>query len=66
MDRRLLNRTEAAKYLGFHRRTLEAWQHNGFGPDVIHLPSGRPAYSIQDLDRFIDENRVPKGNGEAA
>jgi hypothetical protein len=65
MGKKLLNRTEAAAYLGFDRKTLEAWNRQGRGPDVIDLPSGRPAYCIDDLIRFIDENRVPMGNGEA-
>ena len=52
--------TEAGAYLGFDRRTLEAWDKRGVGPDVVRLPSGLPAYAIKDLDAFIDRSREKK------
>ena len=61
MDKKLLNRTESAAYLGKDRRTLEKWDKNGVGPHVIRLPSGLPAYARDDLDGFIDSHREMKG-----
>ena len=63
--KKLLNRTEAGAYLGFDRKTLENWDRQGVGPDVVRLPSGLPAYAIKDLDAFIDRSREKKC-GDAA
>ena len=60
-DRKLLNRSAAAAYLGFDRRTLEDWDRRNIGPHVIRLPSGLPAYAVEDLDGFIDAHREKKG-----
>lgn len=54
---RLLNRSDAARYLGKHRRTLEVWERRGWGPPVVRLPSGLPAYIDEDLDDFIESLR---------
>lgn len=56
--KRLLNRSEAAEYLGRNRRTLEHWEAQRIGPPVVRLPSGMPAYLIADLDRFIEQHRI--------
>ena len=61
MEKKLLNRSEAAAYLGFDRRTLEGWDRRNIGPHVIRLPSGLPAYAVSDLDGFIDAHREIKG-----
>lgn len=61
MQKKLLNRSEAAAYLGFDRRTLEGWDRKGIGPDVIRLPSGLPAYCIDHLDEFIESSRQRRG-----
>lgn len=47
-----LNRTQAADYLGYHRKTLESWQKKGIGPEVLLLPSGLPVYRVTSLERF--------------
>ena len=61
MEKKLLNRTGAAAYLGFNRKTLEGWDRRNIGPHVIRLPSGLPAYSVDDLNEFIDSHREYKG-----
>ena len=60
MEKKLLNRTEAAAYLGFSRKTLENWAAQNVGPDVVRLPSGLPAYCVDHLDEFIETNREIK------
>ncbi len=57
----LLNRTETAEVLGKNRRTLEKWDKDGVGPDVIRLPSGMPVYHVDDIEAFINACRVHKG-----
>jgi len=53
MNKQLLNRTAAAAYLGFDRRTLMNWEKQGYGPKPVRLPSGMPYYSLKSLDEFI-------------
>jgi len=53
MEKKLLNRTEAATYLGFDRRTLRNWEKQNFGPRPERLPSGQPYYSRESLDKFV-------------
>ena len=53
MNKRLLNRTEAADYLGFDRRTLLNWEKQNYGPKPERLPSGQPYYSRESLDQFV-------------
>ena len=53
MNKKLLNRTEAAEYLGFDRRTLLNWEKQNYGPKPERLPSGQPYYARDVLDRFV-------------
>ena len=53
MEKKLMNRTEAAGYLGFARETLLKWEKQGYGPEPKRLPSGLPVYSREALDSFI-------------
>lgn len=53
MSKKLLNRTEAAEYLGFDRRTLLNWEKQNYGPKPERLPSGQPYYSRDALDKFV-------------
>ncbi len=53
MAKRLMNRTEAAAYIGVDRRTLLDWEQRNFGPKPAHVPSGLPYYSRDALDAFI-------------
>ena len=58
MTKRILNRTEAAAYLGFNRKTLEAWERQGAGPAVIALPNGKPGYNAEELNRYAREGEA--------
>ena len=53
MDKKLLNRTEAATYLGVDRRTLLNWEQQNYGPRPVRVPSGQPYYSRDALDAFV-------------
>lgn len=57
MEKQLLNRTEAAAYLGFDRRTLLNWEKQGIGPKCKRIPGGFAYYSRESLDAFIAEFR---------
>ncbi len=46
----LLNRTEAAEFVGLSRRTLYGWAKDGMGPTVIHGPNGLPYYARKVLE----------------
>ena len=61
--KQILNRTEAADYLGFNRKTLEAWEKQGVGPSVIQLPNGNPGYCIRELDRYAMEGEREVAHG---
>ncbi len=53
---RLLNRTEAAHFLGISRRTLEKWAVTGDGPPFYKL-GGRVLYDQSDLEDWIASKR---------
>lgn len=53
MEKKLLNRTEAATYLGVNRRTLRNWEEKNYGPKPTRVPSGQPYYSRDALDAFV-------------
>ena len=58
MKNGLMNRIEAADYLGVSPATLAAWQVNG-KKKVPHLKLGkRVRYRAADLDRFIESEIV--------
>lgn len=54
---RAYSTTDAAKYLGISRHTLEAWRVQGRGPSYRRLGTGRAAramYLVEDFDAWID------------
>ncbi|AOP53450.1 helix-turn-helix transcriptional regulator [Brevibacterium aurantiacum] len=57
MRPRAYSTTDAAKYLGISRHTLEAWRVQGRGPAYRRLGTGHAAramYLVEDLDSWID------------
>lgn len=46
-----VNRTDAAKFLGVARKTLEEWHRLGKGPRSRRV-GGRAFYSLADLQAF--------------
>ena len=57
MTPRVLNRREAAAYLGISKKTLDRWTGRGvIGP--LQFPSRRVAYDRRDLDRLIEDSKT--------
>ncbi len=46
----------AAAYLGISPRTMESWRVRGGGPPFLKL-GGTVLYDIEDLERYVAENR---------
>lgn len=64
MHNKLLNRTEAAEYLGLKTpKTLLNWERSGKGPKSGRTPTGKPIYTIPALDEFV---REVMGNNQEA
>ncbi len=54
MEKLLMNRTEAADYIGVHRHTLRQWEERGVGPRPQKIgDKGRAFYARQALDQFV-------------
>ena len=54
---RHLTQSQAAAYLGFAERTLEAWRNEGTGPSYYRI-GRRIRYAAADLDEFLARGRV--------
>jgi hypothetical protein len=61
----LLTETEAAALLRLKVKTLQAWRQLKRGPRFTKLGS-RVFYARGDLERFIQQNIVETGSGQAA
>lgn len=53
----LLNKKEAAAYLGLSKLTLEKWQREKRGPTYYKIGK-LVKYKTEDLDAFIEASRV--------
>lgn len=49
--------TEAAAYTGLAASTLNKKRMDGTGPSFIKLSARRIAYSVADVDKWIDSRR---------
>lgn len=47
-----VNRADAARYLGYEKRTLEEWHRLGKGPPSL-MVGGRRFYRLHDLQAFV-------------
>ena len=64
MTAELIDRKEAAEYLGVSPGTLANWQSTGFRK-VPHVKIGkRVRYRISDLAKFIEQNLVDPIEGD--
>lgn len=69
----LLTERQAASFLNYTPRTLQAWRHNGRGPVYVRVSTRSVRYKKADLIAWIDERRRtstadrptshPTGNG---
>ncbi len=58
----VLTPEQTAEYLAVTHKTLSNWRTLGKGPDFIKLGSS-VRYLKEDLDDFIESNRVRTGGG---
>lgn len=64
MSGRLLNTAEAAKRLGFTPGTILDWHERGY-LDIGRKIGGRLRFPEDELDAWVDGQRVWAGTGEA-
>ena len=53
----LLNRKDAAAYIGLATGTLDRWRTERHGPSYIKV-GGAVRYKISDLEEWLNSNRV--------
>ena len=53
----LLNESQAAQFLGFSQRALQAWRCRGGGPEFIKVSARAIRYSRRSLIAWIDDRR---------
>lgn len=64
-DNDLLTTSEAARYIGRSKPTLDRYRHEGHGPAYFKL-GGAVRYNRRDLDAWIAAGRVQHGETSAA
>lgn len=64
--RRVLRRTDAAKYLGLSVRTLERFATVGGGPRFVRLSASATGYTIEDLDEWLKARTFASTSEEGA
>lgn len=52
----LLNENQAAEFLGFTARTLQAWRTQGIGPNYLKVSARSIRYRWQDLVDWAESN----------
>ena len=58
MDKKLMTTKEAADYLRVAVQTIYNWRHQRKGPDYVLVGGRSPRYRQEDLDKYLDENRI--------
>lgn len=53
----LLTESEAAAFLNFTPRAMQAWRIRGGGPAYIRVSARAIRYRQEDIDRWLDERR---------
>lgn len=59
----LLNEKQAAAFLGFTTRTLQAWRQRGGGPRFVRISSRAIRYRRHDLREWV-ESRLKSSTSE--
>ncbi len=54
---RLYNTEETALFLGVQKQTIYNWRNKRRGPNYVLIGS-KPMYLRQDLDSYINSNRI--------
>jgi hypothetical protein len=53
-----VNEHEAAEFLGVNVTTLRDWRFRRVGPVYVKYLNKAVRYSLQELDRFVEQSRV--------
>lgn len=61
MENKLLDTTQAAKFLGVHPISMARWRGKGKGPEYLVLNGYFIRYEIDALRKFKTKNIPPKG-----
>ncbi len=64
MTRRILRTLEAATYVGLSPSTLEKYRTAGGGPRFVRLGGRAVGYDVEDLDAWLDEQRLATSEAE--
>jgi excisionase family DNA binding protein len=64
-DRKLLNSRQAARYLGISLNTLYRMEKGGL-INPFRTPGGHRRYSVEILDRYLEESRAVNGRESVA
>jgi DNA-binding transcriptional MerR regulator len=64
----LVTTNEAARILGMKPQTLRLWRLRGTGPRYVRFggPTGRAAYSVEELEAFVTERMRRSTSEETA
>ena len=62
----LLTESEAAAFLNFTPRAMQAWRTRGGGPAYIRVSARAIRYRQEDIDRWLDERRRTSTSDESA
>jgi hypothetical protein len=54
----LMTTAEAAVYLRFEEEAVKDWRRRGVGPDYFKVNGAHVRYRVEDLDRWLDKQRV--------
>ena len=62
-----VNAVDAAAMLGVSLRTLANWRTRGIGPAFVRIGAvhGRTLYRLDDLNTWLDNNRVETSGSKA-
>ena len=59
-----LTESEAAKYLGISKKTLQRWRFDHKGPIYAKLNNKLIRYHLPELDEWMDQQTITHGNKE--
>tara|TARA_A100001015_G_scaffold279081_1_gene339916 strand:- start:664 stop:882 length:219 start_codon:yes stop_codon:yes gene_type:complete len=61
-----LTESEAAKYLGISKKTLQRWRFDHKGPAYAKLNNKLIRYHLPELDEWMDQQTITHENKESS
>ena len=61
-----LSESEAAKYLGISKKTLQRWRFDHKGPAYVKLNNKLIRYHLPELDEWMDQQTITHENKEVS